>query len=90
MRWRRTWPDVSTATRSWDDYRGTRISFGGRLYASFECLARQRTAAYQPGQSVRVNDPKNPAQAVPNRVPTAWVVGRWRPCSLRVRLALLG
>jgi len=78
MHWRQYYrPDVEYRYKVGGiDYRGTRISFGGRLYASFEYLARQRTAAYQPGQSVRVSyDPKNPAQAVLElRSYGAWVV----------------
>lgn len=58
------------------DYRGSRISLGGRLYATFDAFARRRVARYTPGEQVTVYyDPDNPAMAVLEpRAYGGWVV----------------
>lgn len=57
-------------------YESNRISFGGRLYASFDHFARQRVAAYQSRGSVTVfYNPDNAAEAVLElRAYGEWVV----------------
>jgi hypothetical protein len=66
---RRRWlyrPDVEYAYRvDGVEYRGNRISFGGRLYATFDWLARRRVEPYGEGDEVVVRyNPENPAEAV--------------------------
>jgi hypothetical protein len=67
MRWQRYFrPDVVYRYQVDEmDYRGSRISLGGRLYASFDAFARRRVGRYTPGDKVTVYyDPDNPAMAV--------------------------
>jgi hypothetical protein len=58
------------------EYQGNRISFGGRLYASFDLLARRRVSAYGKSQTVTVHyNPANAAEAVLEvRAYGEWVV----------------
>jgi hypothetical protein len=58
------------------EYQGNRISFGGRLYASFDLLARRRVSAYGKSQAVTVHyNPANAAEAVLEvRAYGEWVV----------------
>ena len=58
------------------DYQSNRISFGARVYASFDHFARQRLAGYRDGDSVTVfYNPENAAEAVLElRAYGEWVV----------------
>lgn len=78
MRWQILYrPDVAYRyTVNGVEYQSNRISFGGRLYASFDHFARQRVAAYQGRGSVTVYyNPDNAAEAVLElRAYGEWVV----------------
>lgn len=77
MRWVRLFrPDVVYRYRVANvEYRGTRISPGGRVYATFDTFARQRIRPYRQGDKVTVHyDPANPAMAVlETRAYAGWV-----------------
>ena len=66
------------------DYHGSRIGFGGRVYASFDRFARNRVAPYRPGARVPVYyNPRNAAEAVLE--PRAY--GEWVAWALMVVFA---
>lgn len=87
MRWQRLFrPDVVYRyTVANVEYRGTRISLGGRVYATFDAFARQRIRPYRPGDRVTVHyDPANPALALLE----TRAYGGWVPWVLALLLVL--
>lgn len=86
-RWQRLYrPDVVYRyTVDGVEYRGTQISPGGRVYATFAQLARQRIQPFRPGARVTVHhDPDNPAQALLETK----AYGGWVPWTLALLFAL--
>lgn len=78
MHWQRLFrPDVVYCyTVANVEYRGTRISLGGRVYATFNAFARRTIRPYRPGDRVTVHyDPDNPARALLE----ARAYGSWVP-----------